>query len=585
MALINVRDVTLTVGGECLLDAVNLPIARNERACLVGRNGCGKSSLLKMLAGELTPDRGEILRAPALRTAYLPQEIPVRWSGKVRTLVTPPPESAHGESWAQEQRAAQTMSRLRLDPEAAFETLSGGMQRRVLLARALADDPDVLLLDEPTNHLDIEAIEWLEGYLSRPGVTLIFVTHDRAFLRRLATRILDLDRGMLAGWDCDYDTFLRRKQQLMEDEAAIWEKKGRRLTREEIWIRQGIKARRTRDEGRVRALQALREQFRKRRHAEGVSRFQLQTAAASGDLVVKAENLSFAYPGQPPLIRDLDLRVQRGERIGIIGPNGSGKTTLLKLVTGALTPGSGSLTLGTRLEIVYFDQLRSALDGEKTIAQNVAGDGDRVTVGGQSRHVVGYLQDFLFTPDRARTRVKVLSGGERNRVLLAMMFLRPCNLLIMDEPTNDLDLETLDLLEEQLQRHAPTLLLVSHDRAFLNHVVTSVLVFTGDGRVQAAAGGYDDWLARRPAPVAVAPPPAAAAPPAVRRPSYQAKRAMDRLGRRIEALEAEQAQMAVRQADPAFYRQPSDVIVAAQKRAGALAREIDECLERWVELA
>ncbi len=588
MALLNLRDVTVSLGGERLLDAVSLPIERGQRTCLVGRNGCGKSTLLKVLAGEIRPDRGELQRAPGIRSAYLPQEVPANLSGCVRTLVEGgTPRHADTEHWEHEQAAVRVMTRLRLDPEAPFEALSGGMKRRVLLARALVSEPDVLLLDEPTNHLDIATIEWLEDFLLRPGWTLLFVTHDRAFLRRLATRILDLDRGLLAGWDCGYDTFLRRKQQLMDDEAVIWEKKGRRLSQEEIWIRKGIKARRTRDEGRVRALQALRREFQQRRLAAGVSRVKLQAAAKSGTLVVKAEGVNFSYPGGEPVVRDLDLRILRGERIGVIGANGTGKTTLLKLITGELKPQTGTLTLGTQLEIVYFDQLRSALNDEQTIIQNVAGDGDMVSVGGRLRHVTGYLQDFLFTPARARTPVKVLSGGERNRVLLAMLFLRPCNLLIMDEPTNDLDIETLDLLEEQLQQHAQTLLLVSHDRAFLNHVVTSTLVFEGDGIVTAYAGGYDDWLAQRSAPHL----PEAKTPPAGPRSqsrgprlSYQEKRELEGLGPRLKTLEAEQARLASAQGDPAFYRQPQREIVALQARALAVAQEIEGLLERWVAL-
>ncbi|MFN2352297.1 MAG: ATP-binding cassette domain-containing protein, partial [Kiritimatiellia bacterium] len=509
MALISLRGVSMAFGGEPLLDDVSLHVEKGVRACLVGRNGSGKSTLLRLLAGELEPDRGEILREPGIRTAYLPQDLPAGLTGPVRTVVESGAyRHAHAEHWEHEHVAAQAMTRLGLEGDAAFEKLSVGMQRRALLARALVCEPDVLLLDEPTNHLDIAAIEWLEGFLLAQTCALLFVTHDRAFLRRLATRILDLGRGLLAGWDCGYDVFLRRKQQLLEDEDVVWAKKGKLLAQEEVWIRKGIRARRTRDEGRVRALLALREEFKRRRLQEGVSRVQLQAAGQSGALVIKAENVNFGYPGCPLLIRDLNLRILRGERVGIIGPNGVGKTTLLKLITGALPPQSGAVTLGTRLEIAYFDQLRAALDGEKTIVQNLAGDGDMIEVGGQRRHVYGYLQDFLFTPARARTPVKVLSGGERNRLLLAMLFMQPCNLLIMDEPTNDLDIETLDLLEEQLQQRAQTLLLVSHDREFLNKVVTGTLVFEGDGRVRTYAGGYDDWVRQRPAAV-VPPPPVA----------------------------------------------------------------------------
>ncbi len=587
MAVISLNEVTVAFGGAPLLDAVSLHIAPGERVCLVGRNGCGKSTLLRLLAGELAPNSGAVLRSPGIRTAYLPQEGAAGLRGTVRAVVeSGAVRHSRTEQWEPAHAAEQAMTRLGLDAEALFERLSGGMQRRALLAKALVCEPDVLLLDEPTNHLDIAAIEWLEGFLLRRHCALLFITHDRAFLRRLATRILDLDRGGLTGWDCGYDLFLERKQQLLADEETFWAKKSKRLSQEEIWIRQGIKARRTRDEGRVRKLLALRAEFKQRRLAAGVSRLQLQAAGQSGALVVKAEGVNFGYPGRPPLIRGLDLRILRGERVGIIGPNGVGKTTLLKLITGALPPQSGSITLGTCLEIAYFDQLRQALDDRKTIVQNLAGDGDMIEVRGERRHVYGYLQDFLFTPERARTPVKVLSGGERNRLLLAMLFMQPCNLLIMDEPTNDLDLETLDLLEEQLLQHAPTLLLVSHDRVFLNKVVTSTLVFEGDGRVQAYAGGYDDWVRQRPA-AAVPPPVSAPAPPAVkrgRRPTMKERQELAGLGPRIETLEAEQARLIAEQCAAGFYKRSAGAIAAVQARAAAVVQEIEKLMERWVEL-
>ena len=591
MALISLRDVSIAFGGDPMLDAVSLHVEAGERACLVGRNGCGKSTLLRLLAGEMEPDSGEILRAPGIRAAYLPQEVPDGLRGTVRSVVeSGDPRHAGAERWEHEHAAEQAITRLGLDADARFETLSGGMKRRTLLAKALVCEPDVLLLDEPTNHLDIAAIEWLEGFLLRRNGALLFVTHDRAFLRRLATRILDLDRGLLAGWDCGYDLFLRRKQQLLEDEEAMWEKKGKRLTQEEAWIRKGIKARRTRDEGRVRALLALREEFKKRRLESGTSRVQLQSAGKSGSLVVKAEGVSFGYPGQPPLIRDLDLRILRGERVGIIGPNGVGKTTLLRLITGALPPQTGTVTLGTRLEIAYFDQMRTALDGNKTIAQNIAGEGDMIDVGGVRRHVFGYLQDFLFTPARARTPVRILSGGERNRLLLAMLFMQPCNLLIMDEPTNDLDIETLDLLEEQLQRNSQTLLLVSHDREFLDNTVTSTLVFEGDGRVKAYAGGYSDWVVQRQTPEPL-PVPAASANatsvspgPRKRRLNNRERQELEGAGARIEALETEQARLLADQCAADFYKRPAEEIAAAQARAAEITHEIERLLERWAEL-
>ncbi len=590
MALISLRDVSIAFGGDPLLDSVSLHIEQGDRACLVGRNGSGKSTLLRLLSGEIEPDQGEILRAPGIRVAYLPQEVPTDLSGTVREIVeSGDTRHVHTERWEHEHAAEQAMTRLGIDPDGRFEALSGGLKRRTLLARALVCEPDVLLLDEPTNHLDIAAIEWLEGFLLRQNITLLFITHDRAFLRRLANRILDLDRGQLNGWDCGYDIFLQRKQQLLEDEEAVWEKKGKRLTQEEIWIRKGIKARRTRDEGRVRALLALRAEFSKRRFEVGTSRVQLSASAPSGQLVIKAENVTAGYPGQPPLIRDLNLRILRGERIGIIGSNGVGKTTLLKLITGALAPQAGTVTLGTRLDIAYFDQMRTALDGEKSIVENVAGDGDTVEVGGVSRHVYGYLQDFLFTPARARCPVKVLSGGERNRLLLAMLLMQPCNLLIMDEPTNDLDIETLDLLEEQLQQNAQTLLLVSHDRVFLNNVVTSTLVFEGDGVVKAYAGGYDDWVMQRQQTAPAASAASAMATPATstpkpRRLNNKERYEFEQIGPRIEQYETEQAKLLADRCDPGFYKRPADEIAAAQARSEFLATEIERLLDRWAEL-
>ncbi len=590
MALLSLVDVSVRFGGDPLLDCISLHVERGQRACLVGRNGAGKSTLLKLLSGDLEPDSGNILKEPGVRVAYLPQDVPDDLSGSILTIVeSGMPSHAGLDHWEHTDAAEIALSRLNLDPTLLFEELSGGMKRRVLLARALVCEPEILLLDEPTNHLDITSIEWLEGFLKRQVPTILFVTHDRTFLRNLATKIIDLDRGSLAGWNCDYDTFLLRKQQLLDDEQAQWQKKGKRLTQEESWIRQGIKARRTRDEGRVRALKSLREEFRNRRTAESTSRLKLQTAERSGALVIKAKDVQFSYPGEAPIIRDFDARIVRGERLGIIGPNGSGKTTLLKLLCGELTPNSGSITLGTRLQIAYFDQLRSTLDGQKTIAENVAGDHDTVTVGGHSRHIYSYLQDFLFTPARARTPVHVLSGGERNRLLIAKLFLQPCNFLIMDEPTNDLDAETLELLEEQLQQNAATLILVSHDRTFLNNVVTSTLVLEGDGRVQQYAGGYDDWLEQRNTAKAAAVKKSksaeqAAAKPQRKKLTYKETQELKRIGPTIEKLEAEQAEIAAAQCDPGFYKQAANIIAEKNTRLAAIAHELEVLVERWAEL-
>ena len=590
MALLSLQDVSIRFGGDPLLDHMDLHVESGDRACLVGRNGAGKSTLLKILSGDLEPDSGTVLRAPGTRISYLPQDVPADLSGPVRSIVESGMHShATLDHWEHEDAAEQAMSRLDVDPDSHFETLSGGLKRRVLLARALVCDPDVLLLDEPTNHLDIASIEWLEGFLKRQVRTFLFITHDRTFLRKLASRIIDLDRGTLAGWNCNYDTFLKRKQQLIDDEEAEWQKRGKRLTQEEAWIRQGIKARRTRNEGRVRALKAMRETFRNRRKVESESRFQLQTAARSGAQVIKAKKVSFTYPGDTtPIINDFDVRILRGERIGIIGPNGSGKTTLLKLICGELEPTSGTITLGTRLQIAYFDQLRSVLDGQKTIAENVAGDNDFVEVGGQQRHIYSYLQDFLFTPARSRTPVYVLSGGERNRLLIAKLFLQPCNLLVMDEPTNDLDAETLELLEEQLLQNATTLLLVSHDRTFLNNVVTSTLVLEERGRVGQYVGGYDDWISQR-QQARAEPTKTTAATSAPnhspkRKLTYKETQELSDIGPRIEALEVEQAKRVADQCDPNFYKQAAIEIAAATAQAAAITQELETLVERWAEL-
>ncbi len=599
MALITLQDVSLRFGGDPLLDQVNLNIERGECTCLVGRNGSGKTSLLRLLAGLQAPDGGEILRQSGLRVAYLPQEVPSDLQGRVRTLVEEGAAPHPGaEPW---ERAAATnvvMSRLGLDGEAAFEELSGGLRRRVLLARALVSQPDLLLLDEPTNHLDLASIEWLETFLKSRVETLLFVTHDRAFLRKLARRIVDLDRGRLAGWDCDYDTFLRRKQQVLDDEAVSWERMGRLLDQEEAWLRKGVRARRTRNEGRVRALFALRDAFSRRRIEPGTSRMSLQAAERSGTLALKVRDLGFAYPGEAPIVRGLDLRVLQGERIGIIGPNGSGKTTLLRLLTGQLAPTIGEVTPGARIRVAGIDQLRTALDPEKSVAENLAGGRDTVVVNGRPRHLFAYLQDFLFEPARARTPVKVLSGGERNRLLLARLFLDPGNLLALDEPTNDLDIETLELLEEQLASFEGTLLLVSHDRAFLNQVVTSTLVLEGGGLVAQYAGGYDDWLAQRKPPAENAVPgaplretasaasAAASAPGRAsrRRLGYNEQRELAAIGGQIEALEAELRTVQEQLQHPEAYRQPPAQLARWQERLAELPPAIDRLFDRWAEL-
>ena len=461
--LLSLKDVSLAFGGPAVLDNVSLSISRGLRAALTGRNGEGKSTLLKVIAGELACDAGEIVRAPNLRTVYVSQEVPRDRPG-----------------------------------DDAFNALSGGRRRRRILEDALLAKPDLLLLDEPTNHLDIEAIDWLEGMIRRAReMAVVVVTHDRRFLRRVAAKIFDLDRGELSGWECDYATFLRRKADLLADEAVFWSRKSKKLAQEEAWIRRGVKARTTRNEGRVAALLKLRAEFAARRERVGTATLRLDTAAPGGVRVLKVENLSFAYDGAPPIICDFTADVLRGERIGILGRNGAGKTTLLRLLTGQLPPTEGSVTVGTNVEMAFLDQLRGELNPEHTVGENIASDRDEVIVGGVKKHVYSYLADFLFTPDRVRTPVKALSGGERARLMLAKLFLKPANLLIMDEPTNDLDIETLELLEEQLLNYKGTLLLVSHDREFLDNVVTSTLVLEGDGRVRPYPGGYADYERQR----------------------------------------------------------------------------------------
>ena len=549
------------------------------RACVTGRNGEGKSTLLKVIAGRLEPDRGEIIRAPGLKTAFLEQEVPSDRPGTVREIAL----------------SEKLISQMGLEADVPFNTLSGGLRRRVLLARVLADEPDLVLLDEPTNHLDIESIEWLESFIRRQSETaFLFVTHDRAFLKSVATFVYDLDRGQLAGWNCDYRTFLQRKADLQADEAALWLKKAKKLAQEEAWIRQGVKARRTRNQGRVEALRQLRLEFVNRRTAQGTSSIRIDTAAASGDRVVKIEDMSFAY-GDRPVIRHFTADILRGERIGVVGGNGAGKTTLLKLLTGALAPTSGAVTLGTRVEMAFFDQLHAQLDPALTVKEVVAQDRDVVSVGGVQKHVYSYLADFLFTPERARSPVKALSGGEKARLLLARLFLRPSNLLVMDEPTNDLDVETLELLEEQLLNYRGTLLVVSHDRAFLDNVVTSTYLLTGDGEVRVCAGGYAEAKklekavkaekaerAEKAAPPSTPPPQPPQAPHKL---NNRETRELEALPGKMEALEAEIAEIESALADPSIYAKDNARAVALTARLPVARAELDAVETRWLELS
>ena len=535
--LLSLKDVSLAFGGPAVLDRVSLSVTKGMRAALTGRNGEGKSTLFKVIAGELEPDGGEIVRAPGLRVMRVCQEVL---------------DDGHH---------------------------SGGQLRRELLEKALLSQPDVLLLDEPTNHLDIEAIDWLEGMIRRQReMAVLIVTHDRRFLKRVATKIFDLDRGELSGWECDYQTFVKRKAELIADETVYWERKAKKLAQEEAWIRRGVKARTTRNEGRVAALMKLREEFAARRTAVGKSTIRIDTAAPGGVRVIKVEHLGFAY-GEHTIVRDFTADVLRGERIGILGGNGAGKTTLLRLLTGALRPDSGAVTLGTNVEMAFLDQLRGELRDELTVGENIASDRDEVVVGGVKKHVYSYLSDFLFTPERVRTPVKALSGGERARLMLAKLFMNPANLLIMDEPTNDLDIETLELLEEQLLNYRGTLLLVSHDREFLDNVVTSTFVLEGEGKIGMYPGGYADYLRQRPAPKAAAvEKPAerqAASAPSKKKLGYNEQRELAALPGRIEALESE---IAAIEADLVAGR-----IYTSERLAPAQA-ELEALVDRWAEL-
>ena len=616
MALISFQEVALGFGGPLLLDHVDLVIESGERVGLLGRNGAGKTSLLKLLYGELLPDGGTISRQQGLRAAYLPQEVPEGLAGSVAEIVAQGLEGADTpgmllkETWAGQLAVEKVISRMALDPQARFEDLSAGMKRRVLLARGLAREPNLLLLDEPTNHLDLEAITWLEDFLARWNGTLLFVTHDRAFLQRLASRIIEIDRGLLYDWKCDYATFVRRREAALEaglKQAARFDKK---LAQEEVWIRRGIEARRTRNEGRVRALKHLRELRRERREQPGKVRLMIAEARRTGKLVLEAEDLSFAYDRRP-IVRGLTTTILRGDRVGIIGPNGSGKTTLLRLLLGELQPQGGRLRRSDVLEVAYFDQLRASLDETKTAYEAVGQGRDYVTIHGKTRQLISYMEDFLFTPDRLDMPVCRLSGGERNRLLLARLFTRPANLLVMDEPTNDLDLETLELLEDRLMAFHGTLLLVSHDREFLNNLATSTLALDGRGSVREYVGGYDDWVrqsqaeAEQEASEAEARTPAGktarSAPKedaAERRPaggprklSYHEQRALEAdraelagLPGRIQALEDEQERLTRAMAGPAFYQQEPAAIAQAASRLKEIEAGLAEAYERWTEL-
>ena len=626
MPLLSLDRISLAFGHLPLLDDVSLQIEPRERVCVIGRNGTGKSTLLRILAGELAPDRGPIWVQPGLRRSRLEQDVPLSSEqsvfdavaeglGEIRSLVAayhraavgvaanPSPEGLdtlgrlqheleEQDGWRVEQRVELVLSKLELDPDAVASTLSGGWRRRVLLARALVAEPQLLLLDEPTNHLDIEAITWLEEFLLEYAGAVVFVTHDRAFLQRLATRILEIDRGAVRSWPGDYATYLRKKEDALANEEIQQEKFDKRLAEEEAWLRRGVKARRTRNEGRVRALLAMREERAARRAQIGSVRLQAERADSSGQLVFEARSVSKAFGGTA-VVRDFSTRIMRGDRVGVIGPNGAGKTTLLRLLIGDVAPDDGEVRQGANVQVAYYDQQREQLDPDKSVFETIGDGNDRVTVNGRTRHVNAYLADFLFPPERASSPVRSLSGGERNRLLLARLFTRPANVLVLDEPTNDLDLETLELLEAELVEWPGTLLLVTHDRAFLDNVVTSTLVLEGNGRIEDYVGGYEDWLRQRPAEssdsggdkheraTATRAEAARERAAASKKLSYHEQRELEALPARIEALEAEQRALNAKIADPSFYEEPAAVIREAVARLEALDTELTDVYRRW----
>ncbi|MEL7497111.1 MAG: ATP-binding cassette domain-containing protein [Planctomycetota bacterium] len=599
MPLVTAQNLSIGYRGPSLLNEVDFQIESGQRIGLLGRNGAGKTTLMKLIHGNITPDSGNIQVHSGVHVSMLRQDVPRDISSSAFDVVRHGLDSPNGrelEEWQVETEVEKILSRMDLDRDLRFESLSSGMKRRVLLAQALVSKPDLLLLDEPTNHLDIDSIGWLETFLLKQNFSILFVTHDRMFLRKLSNRIFEIDRGRLFDWSCDYDKFLQRKQDALaaeEKQNALFDK---RLAEEEAWIRKGIKARRTRNEGRVRALKEMRQQRSERRTAVGTSNLQIQEARKSGQLVIEADSISFAFD-ENIVFEDFSTDIMRGDKVGVIGPNGAGKTTLLKTLLGEIQPTAGQIKQGTNLEVAYFDQLRQQLDPEQTVLENVSQGADSIVINGTKKHLLGYLQDFLFSPERARTQVKFLSGGEQNRILLAKLFTQPANMIVLDEPTNDLDAETLELLEERLVQFSGTVLMVSHDREFLNNVVTSTIVFEPDG-LKEFVGGYDDWqrqsLASQAAPTKSTADesgtdkkkekskPARDDQP--RKLSYKEKRELESLPERIEDLESKIESIHQQMAQPDFYQQAGTEIAAAQDQLKTLESELVSAYERWEEL-
>ncbi|MHC9509696.1 ATP-binding cassette ATPase Uup [Kangiella sp. M94] len=629
MALVSLQQVEVSYGGPALLNKVDFTMEPGERVCLIGRNGVGKSTLLKVINREIIPDDGDIRFVQGIKVAKLTQEVPSGTSGSVFDVVAEGLGEAGAlirefhhliqstddasmqklarvqekieeiNGWAMDQKVETVINRLSLDAEKSFDELSGGMKRRVLLAKALVEQPDILLLDEPTNHLDVESIEWLEYFLKAYEGSLLFITHDRRFLKNLATRIVEVDRGKLTSWPGDYENFLRRKAEQLAAEEKQNQDFDKKLAQEEVWIRQGIKARRTRNEGRVRRLEAARQERAERRNLIGNVKLQAQDVEASGKKVIEAKNIHHGYEGRT-LVDDFSTLIMRGDRIGIIGPNGVGKTTLINILLGELKPDQGEVKLGTKLEIAYFDQHRAQLDEKQSAMDNVSGGKDLMTINGQPRHVISYLQDFLFTPERARAPITALSGGERNRLLLAKIMAKPSNLLILDEPTNDLDIETLELLEEMLDNYPGTLMLVSHDRDFLNNVVTSTIAFEGHGIVKEYVGGYDDWLRQKPADAGSTSSTKLAqekqkdsepktkvsnkGQKKLKKLSYKDQLELDKLPELLAELENKIDALHKQMSDPDFYQQDGDKIADTKQALEQLEAELEQKFERWEAL-